>query len=110
MKYYGHIGYVSDVEISPGVWDEVVEERATYGDIYRKSRSLNDSGYINSEIGLSMEISILADPYARNHINDMRYITVDGVKWTVTSANTAEYPRIILSLGGVYNDGVSSRS
>lgn len=110
MKYYGQLGFTNTTEISPGVWDEVIEERNCYGDIYRKSRSLEDSGYINAEIGLSVEISILADPYVRNHINTLRYATVDGQKWIVAAADTTEYPRIVLSLGGVYNDGITNGS
>lgn len=106
MKYYGQIGFTETQEISPGVWDEVIVEHSYYGDIYRKSRRLNDSGYINGEIDYSIELSILADPYARNHIDTMRYVTMDNTKWVVQSVDPTSYPRLTLSIGGVYNDGV----
>ena len=108
MKYYGMLGFTNTQEISPSVWDEVTVERPYYGDIYRKIRQLNDSGYINGEINYQMEVSVLADPYLRNHIDTLRYVTVDSTKWTVTSVDPTTYPRLTLSIGGVYNDGIRS--
>lgn len=110
MKYYGTIGFTDTQEISPDVWDEVIVEKPYYGDMYRKLRQLNDSGYINGEINYQMEISILADPYARNHIDTMRYATLDGTKWTITGVDPTSYPRLTLSIGGVYNDGITESS
>lgn len=112
MKYYGMIGFTDTQEIRPSVWDEVTVERPYYGDIYRKSRQLNASGYINGEINYQLEISILADPYLRDHIDRMRYATLDArddsTKWTITNVDPTAYPRLTLSIGGVYNDGIRS--
>lgn len=104
MKYYGAIGYTDTREVAPDDWDEVIVERNYYGDIYRKNRVLNDSGYVNGEIDYNIELSILADPELRNHIDTMRYATVDNTKYTITSVDPTSYPRLILSIGGVYND------
>ena len=102
------LGFTNTQEISPSVWDEVIVEKPYYGDIYRKMRQLNDSGYINGEINYQMEVSVLADPYLRNHIDTLRYVTVDSTKWTVTGVDPTTYPRLTLSIGGVYNDGIRS--
>lgn len=103
MKWYGQIGFTDTQETRPDFWEEVITKRNYYGDVYRKSRQLNDSGYINGEINYQMEFSILADPYARNHIDTMRYVTMDGCKYTVASVDPTAYPRLTLSVGGVYN-------
>ena len=50
MKYYGMLGFENTQEIRPSFYDEQPIERPYYGDIYRKTRQLNDSGYINGEI------------------------------------------------------------
>ena len=108
MKWYGKIGFTETREVSPFNYEEIIVEHDYYGDIYRKSRQLNDSGYINGEINYQMEMSVLADPYLRHHIDTIRYITVDECKWTVTSVDPTTYPRLTLSIGGIYNDGPSS--
>ena len=112
MKYYGMLGFENTQEIRPSFYDEQPIERPYYGEIYRKTRQLNDSGYVNGEIGYQLELSILADPYLRNHMDTLRYVTLDtkenSTKWTVTSVDPTTYPRMTLSIGGVYNDGIHS--
>ena len=108
MKWYGQIGFTDTQEIAPDVYDEVIVDPFYYGEIYRKSRQLNDSGYINGEINYQIEMSVLADPYLRHHIDTIRYVTIDGNKWTVTSVDPTTYPRLTLSIGGVYNDGITT--
>lgn len=102
-KWYGKIGYAESVEIEPGVWDELITERSYYGDVYRNNRRLQTTGEsTNDNINVSNEISIMADPYAYEHFYSMRYAEYMGTKWKVITADV-QYPRIILSLGGVYN-------
>lgn len=102
-KWYGKIGYVSKtVELRPGVWDEEIIERAYYGDSYRNTRMLQNSGFVNDNVNVGNQISIVADPYAHNHIYDMRYAEFQGVRWKVTNVDV-QLPRLILTLGGVYN-------
>ena len=65
-------------------------------------RSLENSGDVNDNINISNRISIVADPYAIQNFHTMRYATFMGTKWKVKSVNV-NYPRLILSLGGVWN-------
>lgn len=103
MKYYGKIGYVTLAETSPGVWTESVTERTYCGDVTRKSfRWQNNSEKLNDDIDISNTISIVADPYAFEHFGDMRYVTWMNSKWNISSVEV-QYPRLILSIGGVYN-------
>ena len=101
-KYFGKIGYAEQVETAPGVWEERITERQYYGDVVRNIRKLESSGDINDNINVSMEISIVADPYAIQNFHAMRYVEFMGSLWKITSVEV-NYPRLILSIGGVYN-------
>ena len=101
-KFYGKIGFVDTVETAPGVWEEQVTERNYFGDVIRSRRNLQGTNVVNSNITISNEISIVADPYANDNIYAMRYVTFMGTKWKITSADASQYPRVILSLGEQY--------
>lgn len=101
-KYFGKIGYAEQVETAPGVWEEKITERQYYGDVVRNIRRLESSGNLNDNINVSMEISIVADPYAIQNFHTMRYVEFMGSLWKITSVEV-NYPRLILSIGGVYN-------
>lgn len=101
-KWYGKVGYVETAEVEPGTWEEQEAERSYYGELVRNSSKFQTSGGVNDDRDVSVELSIIADPYLDLHFNSIRYVEFMGVKWKV---NTVEpkYPRLILSLGGEYN-------
>lgn len=101
-KFYGKVGYIETVEVKPGVWKEQVIERPYYGDLTRNTSRFQPSGGVNDNISVNNNISILADPYANENFQHMRYVEFMGAKWKITNAEV-QYPRIILTLGGVYN-------
>lgn len=103
-KWFGKIGFAETVEIKPGVWEAQEIEREYFGDMTRITRRWEKSGQLNDNLNISNELSIVLDPYAYNHFHTMRYATFQGVKWEVKSVEV-QYPRLILSLGGVYNEG-----
>ena len=102
-KWCGIIGYAEQVETTPGVWSEQISERKYYGDVIRNNRRLQSAGKLNDDINVGNEISIIADPFANNNFHSMRYVEFMGTKWKVTTVDV-QYPRLILSLGGVYNE------
>ena len=102
-KWCGIIGYAEQVETTPGVWSEQFTERKYYGDVIRNNRRLQSAGKLNDDINVGNEISIVADPFANNNFHSMRYVEFMGTKWKVTTVDV-QYPRLILSLGGVYNE------
>lgn len=102
-KWYGTIGYGVTVETSPSVYREKIEERPYFGDLIRNSRRLQSSDKVNDDINISNELSIVSDPYACEHFYSMRYATISGCKWKITDVDV-QYPRLVLSLGGVYNE------
>ena len=107
-KWFGRVGYAEQVETSPGVWEEKIIERNYYGDVVRNIRKLESSGNLNDDINVSMEISIVADPYAIQNFHAMRYVEFMGSLWKIHSVEV-NCPRLILQIGGVYN-GEQARS
>lgn len=101
-KFYGKIGYASTVETKPGVYEEQIVEHSYYGDLIRNTRRLQSADQVNDDINISNEISIVADPYATNNFHTMRYAVFMGTKWKISNVEVS-YPRLILTLGGVYN-------
>ena len=101
-KFYGKVGYIKTVEVEPGIWEEQVTERLHYGDVTRNSSRYQSSGGVNDDIVISNNISIVADPYANENFQHMRYVDFMGAKWKITDIEV-QHPRLILTLGGVYN-------
>ncbi len=101
-KFYGVIGYGDTVEVEPGIWEDQIVEHEYYGDLIKNTRKLESSGGINDDINIMNNISIVADPYANKNFHNMRYVTFMGTKWKIKNIEV-EYPRLILTLGDVYN-------
>lgn len=108
-KYYGKIGYAEYVDKGNGVHVEEIIEREHFGDLLQNSRRLQQTDQVNPNLVLSNRISIVADPFAITHFHNMRYAEYAGVKWTVTNVEVmADAPRLVLTLGGVYNSGTQT--
>lgn len=101
-KFCGKIGFIETQETSPGVWTETVIERIYYGDLLRNTRRWDSSEYLNDNLSISNQISIVADPYAYENFHSIKYAEFMNAKWKVISVDV-QYPRLILDLGGVYN-------
>lgn len=101
-RWYGTIGYAEVTETKPGVWTETIVPREYYGDLNRNIRHISSNDKVNEDISVNNELSIVSDPYAMENFHQMRYAEFMGVKWKVSSVEV-RYPRLILSLGGVYN-------
>ena len=102
-KFFGKIGYAITEETKPGVWTEKIIEREYQGDVIRNTRRLDaPSETLNDNINISNEISIVADPFAYSNFHSMRWIEWMGTKWKVSNVSV-QYPRLVLSIGGVYH-------
>lgn len=101
-KFCGKIGYGLNAETRPGVWEEQITERQYYGDLTRNTRRLQSTENLNDDVNVANEISIVADPFAYQNFYSMRYVEFMGAKWKVTNVEV-QYPRLILTIGGVYN-------
>ena len=102
-KFYGEIGYVETSEIRPGVWQDQPVERKYRGDVTRNIRKYDAaSDRVNDNLNLNNMLSIVADAYANQHFFAMKYIKWMGAYWTITNVEV-QRPRLILTIGGVYN-------
>lgn len=101
-KWYGTIGYVVSTETKPGVWRPSVTEREYYGDILSADRRVQSADKVNDDLIIQNRLSIVADPYALQSVEYMRYASFMGANWEITKVEV-QYPRLILTLGGVYN-------
>lgn len=109
-RFYGEIGYANTIE-SPaesGIWIDNIAEYSYYGDVIRNTRRLDKGENFHDDIVVSNSISVVADQYAIDHFFNIRYIRWAGTLWTVTNIEV-ESPRLVLSLGSVYN-GPTPRS
>lgn len=101
-KFYGKIGYAEALETASGVWSESITEREYFGELIRNTRRLQTGDKLNDDINVANEISIIADPFANENFHAMRYVEFMGAKWKITNVEV-QYPRLILTVGGVYN-------
>lgn len=101
-KFYGSIGYAETVETSQGIWEEIITERTYVGDVIRNTRRLQSSDNLNDDINVSNEISIVADAFANQNFFSIRYAEFMGARWKVSNVEV-KHPRLILTLGGLYN-------
>ena len=101
-KWYGKIGFAETVKTKPGVWEELITEKEYFGDLTRNTRRLQSSSQLNDDINVANEISIVADPFANQNFHSMRYIEFMDAKWKISSVEV-QYPRLILTVGGLYN-------
>lgn len=103
-KFHGKVGFVTQNEVKPGIFREVPVEKVYYGDVLRNSKNFQSSEYLNDNVSLSNQISIIANGFAVENLSGIRYVEYMGVKWRVTTVDATTYPRMILTLGGVYNE------
>ena len=102
-RYHGYVGYAIDVEAYPGVWEERISEHEYFGDVLKNRINMQQGSIVNAKITISNSISIIADPFAFEHVYAMRYVIYLGKKWSIVNVSI-ERPRLILTLGGLYNE------
>ena len=104
-KFYGVIGYAVTVEDpnAPGVWTNDITEREYCGDVTRNLSKYESAGQVNDDFNISNTISIVADPFAYQNFQSMKYVEYMGAKWKIRNAEV-QYPRIVLNIGGIWND------
>ena len=101
-KFYGVIGFAESSETAPGVWTEGITERNYSGDVVKISKRWQAGENLNDNLTVNNKISIIADPFAYQNFHTMKYIQWFGAFWKITEIDV-QRPRIILTIGGVYN-------
>lgn len=101
-KFCGEVGFAETREDVKGVWTEHITPRTYFGDIVRNTKRSENGEGLNSNLNINNSISIVSDAYAQTHFFAIRYVKWQGVRWVVSSVEV-QHPRLILSIGGVYN-------
>jgi len=102
VKYFGKVGYRLNTETKPSVYTPEIVEKEYYGDVVRAARRVSSGDKVNADIEIDNQISIICDPFALEHFHNMIYIWWMGTPFIVSRVEV-EFPRLILTLGGVYN-------
>lgn len=108
-RFSGKVGYGESQEepTGSGIWVDVITEFPYFGDVIRNSRNMDTNEQINGNLTVGNSISIVADEYANQHFFNIKYVMWQNKPWTVTNVKV-ESPRLILSLGEIYNGPVPS--
>ena len=101
-KWYGKVGYIKNEETEPGVWEPVVTELPYFGDLLSGMSKWSPSNKVNDDLNVANKISIVADPFAYQNFSRIKYVEFMGSLWEVSSIEP-QHPRLILTVGGVYN-------
>lgn len=102
MKFSGKLGYAITEEIEPGIWTDGITEKHARGDILSSNYKFENPSDVNQDINLDIRISIVMDSYIKRNFGLIKYVKFEGIEWAVKSVNVI-YPRLILTLGGLYN-------
>lgn len=104
MKFSGKVGFwEEDAETSQDVYRPKIIEKSYTGDVIDDNRRFTSPDTQNKTFTINNKISILGDFYAHENWPSIRYVLWKDVKWEVTNVNV-NHPRLILTLGGVYNE------
>lgn len=88
----------------PNIWEKVVVEKTYKAEVIRNYKRIESSDKINDDFNISNQISILAPPFAHENLPNLTYIKFLNAKWKISGVDI-NYPRLILTLGGIYNEG-----
>lgn len=102
-KWHGKIGFTTQIQTAPSVWEPEETVREYYGDLKRNySRWSSNPDSTNDDLNFDNQISIVADQFAYQNFSTMTWVEFMGAKWKISRVEV-RHPRLILSMGGVFN-------
>lgn len=102
-KYVGNIVYGIIVEDSiTKTWINKETSIKYKGDTVKNRSISRESDKINDDRLVSTIISIIADEFAYGNFMNILYVEYMGSKWKISSVEV-QRPRLLLTLGGLYN-------
>lgn len=107
MRFFGKVGYQVETESTDSVWAKTMVAKSYFGDVIRNNTRRDTGDMINDQIDVNNRISIVADPFAFENFQNMKYVEWLKQLWNIKSIEL-QPPRIILEVGGVYNGEVAT--
>lgn len=102
MRYSGVMGYAVNTEVSPGVYEDIIQERPYLGNVEQRTETFVNGDTLIPNYRLTTSVSVLSDGVFKDMYENLRYIEYKGIRWTASSI-VHGYPRITIYLGEVYN-------
>lgn len=96
------IGVSDSAETEPGLYEDNVTQFPAKATVLRASNALSGAPSLVKKVTSGHRMSVVADPAVYETYLKAVYILWGGTKWTVKSA-VYQRPRVIFSLGDVYN-------
>ena len=107
-RFHDKVGFLIPIDDqNTGISTNRVVERPYYGSVIEHTRRWESSEHTNDDLNITNQIEITANDYAFKHMSSIAYVRFMGSYWKVVSIRV-NAPRIILSLGGVWNGPVES--
>ena len=103
MKFYGKVGFSVTEDQGDGVWKEKLLVKPYSGDVLQYTRRKESGEHINDGLRLNSQFSILMDLYFQDHFSSIKYIEYKGAKWKIEAVDPTNYPRILITPGGLYH-------
>lgn len=100
-KLICNIGFGINQEVEPDIHDDDIIERQYRGEILRNARRFEQMDSLSGGVQINNQLSLLGDSFLFEHLTDIRYVTHRNQRWTATIEE--QYPRITVTLGGLYN-------
>lgn len=102
-KWHGAIGFAKSVLDNGGVSRSEISEKMYYGDFVRSARRWSPSSDSTmDDLFVNNQLEIVADNFAKENFQYMKYVVYKGIKWKISSVDIG-YPRFTIYIGGVYN-------
>lgn len=103
-RFHGEVGFGKDAEDPPGsgIWKQQVTEVTYFGEVTKNVRRAVDGETLSTNLTINHIVSVVADDSAIQQLSFIKYVRWAGAVWEVTKVES-QRPRLILTLGGVYN-------
>lgn len=102
-KFCGKVLFEIQEEEDDGVFVPKTTLRTYKGDVFKNQIGFNSSNNTtNDDLKVQHRISIIQDGYLLNNCSLIKAVEFMGTFWEVTNVEYLR-PRLILSIGGVYN-------
>lgn len=101
-RYSGLLGIVEEVQVRPGIWEEVVTEQKVLGRMNTETETHSRDGEVLPKITSTRSVSVPARGVGNIDNSKIRYVTYAGKRWSITSV-VDEYPNIVCYFGEEYN-------
>lgn len=102
-KFSGKLGYAICTESSPGIYETELVWKQCRGELISDKRVNSQGSDIVTGLSLSNSFSVIANPFIVSNLGSIVALKYLGVAWTISSVEL-NYPRLVLTAGGPYNE------